>query len=129
MAIGLEVVLDDDADRARIERDRMGPVKVFPSWRRGLDSQVENPEPIPIMVVGIPRGAGRRALRMVLHPVPQASPVFSGLIAGDRLVMELDGRPRGHAIVAWVIELGDGLARSDLDAFVLWHAGGPKPRT
>ena len=127
MAIGLEVVLDDGSDRDRIERDRAGRTKTFPPWRAASNTTSEHSEPVPIMVVGPPRGEHGREMRMVLYPVPLGSPAFGPLATGDRLVMELDGQSRGQATVSWVNEWGEPLAEGQLEALVLWQAGGPEP--
>ena len=129
MAIGLAVVLDDSADRGRIEQDRAGRTKTFPSWRAESDAATGTSEAVPIMIVGPPRGELGREMRMILHPVPQASSVFAGLAPGDHLVLDLDGQSHGRATISWVNEWGEPLAEGQLDALVLWQAGGPEPGT
>lgn len=127
LAIGLELLLVDGDDRDRIERDRLGRHKVFPSWRRQGDVSPENPETVPIMIVGPPRGKRGPAIRVILNPVSKASPVFRALVAGDVLVMELDDQPRGQATVIWVATVDRGLTKVQLDSLAHWNAGGATP--
>ena len=126
IAVGLMVTLTDPADCELVSLKTPPPLRPVMTWRR-VDAEVTEDSSPHLLLMSVPRVPDGFAMRAVLHPVPRDELPWRSLSEDDQLVVGVDGRTAGSAIVAWIAVTGAGLVEGKSQELIRWCHGGPVP--